>query len=62
MAELFAPTLAEQIACVEREIRKREYVYPRAVAQGAMNQHKAGCELEMMRAVLGTLQALAEKR
>lgn len=49
--------LAEQIACVEREIRMRSRVYPRFVAGGRMTQHKADAELAAMRAVLVTLQA-----
>lgn len=50
--------LEDQIACVEREIRMRERVYPRRVADGKMQQHTADRELLAMQAVLATLQGL----
>lgn len=49
--------LAQQIACVEREIEMRERVYPRWVAADKMTQAEATRELRSMRAVLTTLQA-----
>lgn len=64
-------TLEAQIASVEREIQMRVHVYPRRVADAKMSQAKADAELELMRAVLATLQevdlaakteALAERR
>jgi len=54
---LAAPfTLDEQIACVEREIRMRERVYPRWVEAKKMSQAKADHEIACMRAALKTLQ------
>lgn len=50
--------LAERIACVEREIKMRERVYPRWVAAEKMTQQKADAELAAMRAVLATLKAM----
>lgn len=50
--------LEVQIACVEREIRMRERVYPNRVAGGTMTQGKADREMEQMNAVLKTLQGL----
>lgn len=47
--------LADQIACVRREIGMRERVYKRWVSDQKMSQHKADTELEAMRAVLETL-------
>lgn len=47
-----------QIAAVEREIKMREYVYPRRVADHKMTQRKADEELTAMRAVLETLRRL----
>jgi len=44
-----------QIACVQREIRMREHVYPRRVAEQKMTQALADRELSTMRAVLATL-------
>lgn len=48
-------SLADQIACVEREIAMRERVYPRWVQSERMTQEKADRELLTMRAVLATL-------
>jgi len=42
---------AAKLACVEREIKMRERVYPRWVAAGKMSQEKADLELEVMRAI-----------
>lgn len=53
-------SISDQIRCVEREIKKREYVYPRQVAQGKMSQNRADAELDRMRAVLATLNEVAE--
>jgi len=59
MADLFPITLAEQIACVRREILMRQRVYPARVNQRAMSQDKADRELAAMNAVLDTLLRLA---
>lgn len=53
--QLLAPTLDEQITCVEREIAMRERVYPAWVRNGRMTQQKADREVETMRAVASTL-------
>ncbi len=45
-----------QIACVKREIRLRERVYPRWIASGRMTQAKADHEIASMRAVLATCE------
>lgn len=58
MPDLFPPNLADQIACVEREIVMRERVYPRRVGDGKMRQEAADRELATMRAVLATLRKL----
>lgn len=49
-------SLDRQIQAVEREIKQREYVYPRRVAAQKMTQKKADEEIGFMRAVLATLQ------
>lgn len=49
-------TIEAQIECVVREIKLRERVYPRRVAEGKMTQALASEQLELMRAVLTTLQ------
>jgi len=48
-------TLAEQIACVKREIALRVNVYPKRVRQGLMKQDNADREIAVMRDVLAVL-------
>lgn len=55
------PTIDEQIACVKREIRMRESVYPRWVGNGKMSQRQADRELNAMRAVLATLERVRDQ-
>ena len=50
--------LSVQIACVEREIRMREQVYPRWVQAKKMSQTRADGEIAAMRAVRETLLRL----
>jgi len=45
-----------QIACVKRELRLRERVYARRVAEEKMTQTDADIELQAMGAVLETLE------
>ena len=52
--------LTRQIACVEREIRRRERVYPTRVNTGRMRQREATEELAIMREVLATLRGVAQ--
>jgi hypothetical protein len=58
MADLFPKSIDEQIASVEREIKMREQVYPRRVADRRMTAEKAEHELAAMQAVLETLRSL----
>lgn len=51
--------IAEQIACVERELRMRARVYPGWVAAGRMTRERAEAETRAMEAVLMTLRGLA---
>lgn len=53
--------LADQIACVKREIAMRRHVYPRWVEQQRMTQAKADAEIAAMEAVLDTLKREGEK-
>lgn len=53
--------LEGQIACVERELRKRLEVYPRLVAKGSLTREKSTQELAAMRAVLDTLQQVVQR-
>jgi hypothetical protein len=50
--------LAEQIACVERELAMRRRAYPRWTEAGKMTQAKADAEIRAMAAVLETLRDL----
>lgn len=59
MADLFEPTLQDEISCVRREITMRSRVYPRRVADGHMKQEAADREIETMRAVLRRLEGIA---
>lgn len=48
--------IAEQIACVERELRYRERVYPRLVENGRLSINASRLELLRMESVLETLK------
>lgn len=50
-------TIERQIEAVQREISMRRRVYPRRVQERLMTQDKADEEIEVMEAVLHTLQA-----
>lgn len=58
MSDLFPVTLAEQIVCVEREVKMRERVYERRVADRRMTQAQADKEIRVMLAVLNTLSGI----
>ena len=49
-------TIAEQVACVDRELGMRKRVYPRWVANGKLNQAAADLEMRRMEAVRDTLR------
>lgn len=51
-------SIEQQVECVKRELRFREHVYKRRVADQKMTQALADHELATMRAVLATLEAL----
>lgn len=53
--------LAEQISCVEREIKLRQRVYGRLVASDRMSAEKSAAEIATMEAVLLTLRELEAK-
>lgn len=58
MPDLLPVTLSEEIYCVERELKLRERVYPRFVANKRMTQERADREIELMRSVLRRLKSL----
>lgn len=53
-------TAEELAACAEREVRQREYVYPRRIAAGSMTQALATKQTGMMRAIAVRLRAEAD--
>lgn len=54
--------LADQIACVRRELAMRQRVFPRWVSAGKMQQADADREITTMIAVLATLQEVQRQR
>jgi hypothetical protein len=58
VAELFPPNLAEQIACLEREIVLRRRLYPSWVRAHRLSQPKADREIACMEAALASLRRL----
>lgn len=54
-------TLADQIACVKRELAMRRGVYPRWIAAGRLKQEKAAAEIAAMEAVLVTIESARPK-
>ena len=54
--------LADQIACVRRELAMRQRVYPRWVYAGKMTQADSDREITTMIAVLATLQEVQRQR
>ncbi len=57
-----APTLQQQIAEVERELRQRAHVYPRLIGSGKMTRTKADWHTTLMQAVLETLKEAAARQ
>lgn len=55
-------SIADQIACVKREMAMRERVYPRWVTAGKIKQEKADLQISEMKAVLKTLQDVERLR
>jgi len=49
-------TIAEQIACVDRELGMRRRVYPRWVERGKLNPATADLEIKRMEAVKDSLR------
>jgi uncharacterized protein (DUF302 family) len=49
----------DKIACLEREIKMRGYVYRKKVDEKKMSQDKMDLEIETMQAVLSDIKKLA---
>lgn len=56
MADLFPPSIDDQIAEAERELAMRRSAYPRWVANGTLKADKADRQVKAMEAILGTLR------
>lgn len=54
------PTLAQQAAAAEREVRMRQRVYPRWVESGRMRPAEAEAGIAVMEAAAATLRRLAD--
>lgn len=53
------PTMADQIACIRREIAMRKNVYPKWVESGRLTRDAARVELDRIQAVHDSLERLA---
>lgn len=51
MPDLFPITDVDKLACIEREIKFRKYVYPRRIENGTMTQEKADREIAIMNVI-----------
>jgi len=60
MSDFLPVTLDDEIACVAREVKMRERVYPRWVASKKMIQDKADREIKVMQSVLETLHRMKD--
>lgn len=60
MSDLFPPSLEEQIAETEREVKMRREVYGRRVAEGKMTASRADRQIKMMEAIAATLRGLKD--
>lgn len=54
-------TAEEKRDCASRELKQREYVYPRRVAEGKMTQKLADRQIGLMREIMMDYEALASK-
>lgn len=54
--------LADQLACVKRELTMRRSVYPRRVNEGKMAKADMDKEIARMQAVFDTLRRLVEQQ
>lgn len=54
-------TLEEKIACLEREIKRRQRVFPNRIMTRRMTSKTAYRELETMKQILDDLLAIQEK-
>ena len=55
-------TIAEQLDCIERELRFRRRVYPRRVADGKMTQVLAERQIALMESVKASLERIGREQ
>lgn len=55
-------TIAEQLDCIERELRFRRHVYPRRVADGKMTPAAADHQIAVMESVKATLEQIGREQ
>ena len=53
-------TEEEKLACLRRELKQREYVYPRRVEAGKMSRPKMEEELSCLRAIIADYENRAQ--
>lgn len=54
-------TMTEKLECVQRELKQREHVYPKRVADGKMSQEFANRQLALMKAIVEDYENLSER-
>jgi len=54
-------TDADKLACVQRELKLRQRVYPRFIEEGRLSAGRAAHELAAMEAIVADYTKLAEK-
>jgi hypothetical protein len=54
-------SIASKIKCLARELKMREALYPKRVAEGRMHKSTADYEIEVMRAILKDYQDKAKE-
>lgn len=54
-------TIADKLACAERELKMRKRVYSRWTASGKMSVGKAAHEIACMEAIVADYQGIIEK-
>jgi hypothetical protein len=59
MTETVPISIDDQVEAARREVRQRERVYPRFIANGKMTQAAADREVARMKAIVKTLEDVA---
>ncbi len=54
-------TAADKLACLERELRYRESVYPRRIANGTMTEKLAKRQIALIEAIIEDYRKAAQR-